>query len=89
MLDFIKESDEPYREGRYSVEKKWTDDVGNTYYQCFSRWGFYPFDEAKASGRYYILFKIDASDDVMQSLWSVRRYPDVSEIAAQPGYRRQ
>lgn len=63
--------------------------MGSTYYQCFSRWGFYPFDEAKASGRYYILFKINASDDVMQSLWSVRRYPDVSEIAAQPGYCRQ
>jgi len=89
MLDYIKESDEPYREGRYSIEKKWTDDVGNTYYQCYTRWSFYPFDEAKAFARYFILFKIDATDDAMQSLWSARRYPEVAEIAAQPGYRRQ
>ena len=89
MLEFIKESDQPYREGRYSIESKWTDDVGNTYYQCNSRWGLYPFDEAKAFARYFLLFKVDASDDSMQSLWSARRYPDIAEIAAQSGYRRQ
>ena len=48
MLNFIKESDDPYQEGRYSVDKKWTDGVGNTFYQYSSRWSFYPFDEAKA-----------------------------------------
>ena len=89
MLSFIKESDDPYQEGRYSIEKKWTDDVGSTYYQCYTRWSFYPFDEAKAFARYFILFKIDATDDALQSLWSARRYPEVAEIAAQPGYRRQ
>jgi hypothetical protein len=34
MLQFVKESGEPYREGRYSIEAKWTDDLGNLYYQC-------------------------------------------------------
>jgi hypothetical protein len=89
MLQFVKESGEPYREGRYSIEAKWTDDLGNDYYQCRSRWGFYPFDEAKGSTEYFILFKIDISQDLMQSLWSTRRYPDLSEIDVQPGYRRQ
>ncbi len=68
----------------------WADETASSgHYQCNSRWGLYPFDEAKALTRYFILFKVDASDDSMQSLWSARRYPDVAEIAAQPGYRRR
>ncbi len=89
IVQFIKESDDPYREGRYSIEKKWTDDLGNTYYQCFTRWGFYPFDEATASAKYFILFKVDATGDRLQSLWSARRYPEVAEVRDQPSYRRQ
>ncbi len=67
----------------------WADDLGNTYYQCFSRWGFSPFDEETASTKYYILFRIDASDEGLQSLWYAHRYPDVSGVVDQPSYHRQ
>lgn len=54
-----KESDTPAMEGRYTLEKTWTDEAGYTWYHVSSRWSWLPYDEEAAAGnRWFALYRI-------------------------------
>jgi len=87
---YKRESDEPYYEGRYSIEKKWKDENGNTLYQCYTQWSLYPYKESKVIEKYFILFLIDVLGETVRSVWSQRNYPeDLHSGLVMPIHQRQ
>jgi hypothetical protein len=79
-----KEGDPPSEEGRYTIEKRWIDSQGNTWYHIRSKWGYLPYNEAAASGNHwYTLSKISADGSVLEYEESMIDYP--SEFGALGG----
>jgi hypothetical protein len=73
-------SDQPNNgEGRYSIDKKWTDSEGNTWYRIAGKGCIAPYSEAKAT-RDYGLVKIDVSGKMLEGEWSSVDFP--SEFGA-------
>jgi hypothetical protein len=89
MINYMKGSDEPYSEARYSVDNKWTDDSGNTYYQCSTRWSWIPFNDSKVYDKEFFLFRIDASGDTMFEAHSGTRMPSDFKSGILSTYKRQ
>lgn len=89
MISYMKGSDEPYSEARYSIDKKWSDDSGNTYYQCSTRWSWIPFDDSKIYNKTFFLFRVDASGDTMQGNHSTNHMPTDFESGVISTYKRQ
>jgi hypothetical protein len=79
-----KEEDPPSEEGRYTIEKRWIDSHGSTWYHIRSKWGYLPYNEAAASANHwYTLAKIGADGSVLEYEESMIDYP--SEFGALGG----
>jgi hypothetical protein len=89
MINYMKGSDAPYSEARYSTDKKWTDDSGNTFYQCSTRWSWIPFKESKVFDKEFFFFRVDASSDTMKEAHSGTRMPSDFESGIISTYKRQ
>lgn len=67
----------PSMEGRYKVEKKWSDPDGSTWYRLDARWSVGAYDEASASqNRWFILIRIDPDGTRMESQASTSGFPE-------------
>ena len=84
QLEYWRNYDPPYEEVRYTVEKKWTDDEGNVYYQVTSRYAFQPWTEARVRKTWLILYMIDPSGKTLRSVWSTRAMPSDFKSGIQP-----
>ena len=89
MITYMKGSADPYSEARYSVDRKWTDDGGNTFYACVTRWSWVPFDESKVYNKTFFLFKVDATGDSMQANHSTKAMPTDFSSGVISTYKRQ
>jgi hypothetical protein len=64
---------EPRSECRFTIEEKWTDKEGNTYYRILAKWANPPYEELYATP-WYLLVKIHVSGDVMETVASRDKY---------------
>jgi hypothetical protein len=79
-LVYNRGATEPFEEHRFSIEEKWTDEIGNTYYKVLAKRSSYPYNESKAS-KWYILHRINAAGDTLESVSSPSEYPtEVSKL---------
>ncbi len=72
-VNFFKGSDAPFEEAGYSIERRWTDDDANTWFQC----QFFVHksqDPNIGKVKWYVVFKIDASGTAMEAAWSQTGY---------------
>jgi len=72
-VDYWKGNDAVYEEARYSIEKSWTDEDGNTWFQCEFLTHLFPYT-GKGNEKWYVVFKIDASGEAMEQGWSQAGY---------------
>jgi beta-lactamase regulating signal transducer with metallopeptidase domain len=62
-----KESDTSTQEGRFIIQKKWTDSEGDTWYHVESRWNFGSYNQASANGnKWYDVIRINGRGDTME-----------------------
>ena len=61
-------------EGRFSIEKKWLDSQGNTWYRIAGKDSIVPYSEAKAM-KDYGLIKISSAGKVLDGEWSAVDFP--------------
>jgi hypothetical protein len=70
-----KPSDQPNNgEGRFTIERKWVDSEGNTWYRIAEEVCIAPYSEAKAR-REYALIKIRVTGNVLEGEWSTLDFP--------------
>ena len=61
-------------EGRFTIDKKWGDSKGNTWYRVAGKWSFAPYSESKAT-KDYGLIKISSAGKVLDGEWSTVDFP--------------
>jgi len=61
-------------EGRYRIEKKWSDSEGNAWYRIAGKGCIAPYSDLKAT-KDYGLVKIHASGKVLEGEWSSVDFP--------------
>ncbi len=61
-------------ESRYTIEKKWTDEKGNTWYDIKFRWHIAPYQETGAE-TFYALMKVDPKGEAYEVDGSRQGYP--------------
>lgn len=61
-------------EGRFTIEKKWLDSRGNTWYRIAGKGSFVPYSDAKAE-KHYSLIKISSAGKVLDDEWSTVDFP--------------
>lgn len=62
-------------EGRFVIEKKWTDADGNIWYMTSETWHIAPYQELGAIS-HYVLSKLDSSGQTLEAQGSMYGYPD-------------
>jgi ankyrin repeat protein len=68
-------NDQPNMEGRITIEEKWTDEEGYTYYKVLEHWSDYPYNESEA-GEWFKLYMLRPAGDVLEGNWSQIAYPE-------------
>jgi hypothetical protein len=89
-LDYAKITDqEPYGEGKNTIEETWIDAEGNHWYKVRGTWDYYPYKGATSKG--YGLIRINASGTVWEGVSAEAGYPaELSPIGGNYGiYHRQ
>jgi len=66
----------PDLECRFTIEERWTDRNGCTYYKILFQWGSYPYDESTPKKTWFIVIKIDPSGNVMETVGTKFQYPE-------------
>ena len=75
-LSYTKAGDiEPRTQCQCTIEEKWTDGEGNTYYKVLEYWDAFPYDELDGS-EWYFIHRINPSGDVKFSVSSMNEYTD-------------
>jgi hypothetical protein len=70
-----KPADEPNTyEGRFTIDKRWIDSKGNTWYRMAERVCIVPYSEDKTR-REYGLIKVSADGNILESEWSTVDFP--------------
>jgi ankyrin repeat protein len=72
---FDPTDDQPDMEGRITIEEKWTDEEGNTYYKVLEYWSDYPYNESEAA-KWFKLYLLRPAGDVLEGNWSQIAYPE-------------
>jgi hypothetical protein len=80
---FTKWSNQPVYKGRFLIEKEWRDEQGNSYYkivEIWSRSSFYNSGEfynraGPGQWRYYKIHKLNATGEILETVWSPKGYP--------------
>lgn len=79
--------DEPSAGGAYTIEEKWTDDAGFTYYQLLAGWSSPPFDDPTPIEAYFTV-RIDATGETMATNFLWDDFPS-EELQSHLTYYRQ
>lgn len=75
-LSYAKVGDiDPRAQCQCTIEEKWTDGEGNTYYKVLENWDAFPYDELDGS-EWYFIHRINPSGDVKFSVSSMHEYAD-------------
>lgn len=72
-LEFRMGYDAPENEAKYSIEKKWIDEDGNTWYQCVYLQSFFPYGHTRIV-KWFGVLKISPSGNSLESSWSETGY---------------
>ncbi len=87
-FSYTKFSKGPESECRFTIEKQWTDDEGNTYYRVIEIWGYPPLDASQPLNtdlgpwKFFRIHKIDAAGDTMETVGSNTEFPEEFSPAA-------
>ncbi len=73
-----------HTEGRFVIEKKWTDAEGNTWYKTREKWNVAPYVELGATPS-YTLAKVDRSGKTLESDGGIYGAPDDFSVSGPVG----
>jgi hypothetical protein len=68
-LEFRMGYDAPENEARYSIEKRWIDEDGNTWHKCLYLQSYFPYGKTRIT-KWFGVLKISPSGDALESSWS-------------------
>jgi hypothetical protein len=77
LWENVKDREQPNNmEGRFTIEKKWTDSNGNHWYRTIEHSCYIPYSKKKTHTEYGLI-KIDASGKTLEGEWSGMGSPEV------------